>query len=186
MPAHDPSRLADVKSCMKVLTGAALGVVGVAALSGCSPASGTAALVNDVAIPDARVTSFADGCSAVLASSPQLAQSPNQLRPQMVKWAVLDEMSRQQAEKMGSNAPDDAQMRDYIEQSGLSQLLGNGECAEAALGVARHDLIALSLGSNMDSYFGAYTVEVNPRYGTWDQANLAVSGSGSLSELVDL
>ena len=172
-----------MNSSKKLLVGAALGVFGAAALSGCSPASGTAALINGVAIPDSRVTAFSEGCSAVLQDT-QLAQSPNELRSQMVTWAVLDEMSRQKAAQM-DDPPTDTQLRDYVEQAGLNILLTDDRCAEAARGVARHDLIALGLGVNTEPYFGGYTVELNPRYGSWDATNLDVSGSGSLSEIAN-
>ncbi len=166
----------------KHIARAALPLIGVAMLAGCSATGGTAAVVNDVVIPDSRVSSFAEGCSAVLQGSPQLAQSPNQLRPQMVKWAVLDEMSRQQAETMG-DAPSDDQLRDYVEQAGLGVLLTDERCSEATLGVARHDMIALNLGDKMASYFGAFDVELNPRYGEWNATDLQAGGSGSLSSL---
>ncbi len=163
--------------------GAALGIFGVAALTACSPASGTAALVNGVAIPDSRVTSFSEGCSVALRDDPQLALSPNELRPQLLVWAVLGEMSSQQAALMGAGAPSDSQIRDYMEQRGLSALLTDDRCAEAAVGIVRSDLIASSLGSQSDTYFDSYTVELNPRYGSWDQAKLSPTGSGSLSDL---
>ncbi len=172
-----------MNSLKKLLVGAALGAFGVAALSGCSPASGTAAVVNGVVIPDSRITDYSEGCAVVLASQPQLQMTANELRPQMVMWAVLGEMSSQQAAQMGADAPTDAQVRDYMQQLGLGVLLTDERCAQAALGIARSDLIASGLGLQSASYLGAYDVELNPRYGNWDPANLTLAGSGSLSEL---
>lgn len=154
--------------------------LGVALLAGCSPNGSTAALVNDVQIPESRVTSYAEGCAAVLDNEGSIAENAAALRPQMLKWAVLGEMSRQQAAANGG--PSDDEMRDYVAEAGLTQLLENDACGEATLGVARHDLIALGLGADMASYFGAFDVELNPRYGHWDPARLEAGGSGSLSD----
>lgn len=166
----------------KLIARAGIPLIGVALLAGCSATGGTAAVVNGVSIPDSRVTGFAEGCSTVLQGTPQLAQSANELRPQMVKWAVLDEMSRQQAAE-SDEAPTEDQLREYVERAGLGVLLSDERCEQATLGVARHDLIALGLGEDMASYFGAFDIELNPRYGEWNATDLQAGGSGSLSSL---
>lgn len=153
--------------------------VGVALLAGCSPNGATAAIVNDVVIPEARVSSYADGCATMVQGDGSDAQKAAAVRPQMLKWAILGEMSRQQSESVGG--PTDEEMRAYVNEAGLAQLLTDPDCAEAALGVARHDLIALNAGADHASYFGSFDVELNPRYGQWDPAELEAVGSGSLS-----
>lgn len=156
-------------------------VVGVALLAGCSPNGSVAAIVNDVEIPESRVTSYANGCATMIEGDQSDTQKAAMVRPQMLKWAILGEMSRQQAEANGG--PTEEQMLAYVEEAGLQQLLTDPDCAEATLGVARHDLIALGLQADMASYFGAFDVELNPRYGVWDPARLEAAGSGSLSDV---
>lgn len=167
----------------KLIGRAVLPLLGLALLAGCSPTGGTAAFVNDVAVPDSRVSEFAEGCSAVLMDDEsQLARTPNQLRSAMVQWAVLGEMSRQQLASMGIE-PTDEQLRNYLIRNGIGGMLDDPRCAEAALGLARHNVLVLSLGSNSGTYFDAYQVELNPRYGAWDPVTLVIVGSGSLSQV---
>ncbi len=155
-------------------------LAGVALLAGCTPNGSTAAMVNGVAIPESRVNSYAEGCATLVQGEGTPEEVAIAIRPQMLKWAILGEMSGQQADSVGG--PTEDEMRVYVEESGLNELLSEPGCAEATLGVARHDLIALGLGSDMSSYFGAFDVELNPRYGQWDPTQLQAGGSGSLSE----
>lgn len=168
---------------MKKLAGrAVLPLLALSLFAGCSPTGGTAAVVNGVAIPDSQVTGFAEGCSAVLQEIPQLAQTPSQLRPQAITWAVLGEMSRQQVAAAGAG-PTDQQLRDYVTQAGLGVLLTDSRCAAAMMGLARHDIVGLTMGGDIGDYLESFEVEVNPRYGEWNMEDLRASGSGSLSQI---
>ncbi|MGI5951774.1 MAG: hypothetical protein ACOX61_08010 [Brooklawnia sp.] len=155
-------------------------LAGVALLAGCTPNGSTAAMVNEVAIPNSRVTSYADSCATLVQGDGTPEEIAADIRSEMLTWAILGEMSSQHADSFGG--PTEDEMRAYVEDSWANRLLSAPECAEAVLGLARHDLIALGLGSDIGSYFSAFDIEVNPRYGQWDLSRLEASGSGSLSE----
>lgn len=163
----------------KLVGRAVLPLLGLSLLAGCSPTGGTAAIVNGVAIPDSRVTSFAQGCSAALQdqSNPQAELEPNALRPTMLQLAVLDEMSRQQASG-DAQAPTDDQLLEEVRRRNGEQFLVDERCAEATTALMRHEHYLLTL---RDEYLGSYTVEMNPRYGVWDPDQLIAVGSSSLS-----
>lgn len=167
---------------MKKLMGrVALPLLGLSILAGCAPTGGTAAIVNDVTIPDSRVTQFAKGCAVALQNVGQPATA-NQLRTQMVGLAVLDEMSRQYVADAGVGPTDD-QLRSEIRRLDRDFLLSDPRCEQATLGLMRYNVIAISLGQDWADTFGKYQVELNPRYGQWDWSRLMGGGSGSLSQV---
>ncbi len=169
---------------MKKRWALAVSALAVTLMAGCSPAGGTAATVNGIPIRDSLVSSWAEGCAQALSNHPTLAQSAGSLRPQMAKWAILDQMSSQYIEQSGGAivTPSESELRDYVTQRGLGDLFSNEQCAQAAYGIARHDRLALSLGASASQYLTAFNVELNPRYGTWDPSVLGIIPSGSLSQ----
>ena len=158
------------------------GLASACALVGCSPSGGTAAVVNGVAIPDAQITQIAQGCAAQVEQQAGGELTAEQLRTQIVRWAIIGQMSKQYADQHHVDISDD-QLREHIRANSSPELLEDPACEAAVLGVARHDLLSLSLQSNINDYILGNEIEVNPRYGTWDATRLTLVGSGSLSEM---
>lgn len=167
---------------MKKLVAGIVGLLGAAALTGCSPSSGTAAIVNGVAIPDSRVSSWAEGCAAALeeAGRPQ-APAASDLRLQAVQWVVIDQLSRDYLETTGWTISNEELHRVVESSDGGADFLGNETCTQAAYAFARHNTIASRLGTNIGEYLDDLDVQINPRYGVWDLDRFQVVATGSMS-----
>lgn len=170
----------------KLVRWTGLPLLGVALLAGCTPAASTAAIVNDVAIPDSQISHYANACAtAAERTGAAEADLPtaNDLRRGLVSWAILGEMSRQYVEANGGG-PSDREIAEFVaQQPDMGWMVLDEGCAEVVQSVARHALIAYELGFDVDDYLGEdnYTVQVNPRYGQWDYQELRLQGTGSLS-----
>lgn len=175
-------------------------------LSACAPTGATAAVVNGVTIPTAQVNSIAKGCAAAINDSGLTPQTvtPDMVRADALQIAILSEWAAQYViteagagdqVPEGTSAlsyledheiPDDAapttdQMVASVEGAQQGYLLDNEQCSVGILGLARHNVLAATAGS--DYFNRPVDVEVNPRFGAWDPASLTVAGSGSLSDV---
>ena len=155
-------------------------VLGVWLLAGCAHAGSTAAIVNGVEIPDSQVVQAAEACSETL------GHRAGELRLDMVLWAVIKEMSEQYLAEPPADRPDEGQLVGYLlAQPKLSRVLENQVCRDAALGLAQHQVLMLSLGSRTGDYLEHNQVLLNPRYGTWLPDRQEPDFWGGLSELGD-
>lgn len=166
---------------MKKLVAGAVGLLGAMALCGCSPAPGTAAIVNGVPIPDSKVTNWAEGCAASFEVAGAGSHSAAELRLQAVQWVIIDQLGSDYLEAANWQLSDEELHEVVLSSSGGAALLHTEACTEVAYAIARHNTIMMRLGANTDEYLGDPDVQVNPRYGFWDVQSLEPVDSGSLS-----
>lgn len=164
---------------MKKLIGAACAVLAATMMTGCSPAGGTAAVVNGQAISDSQITTWSKGCDEALKSMGQQSDAAT-IRPIMVRWAVLAQSSNDYLADHPIAGIDD-QVDAYVRQSKLGPLLDQPACGQLIHEFGKHNLLVASLGANAEDYLGGIEVELNPRYGEWDAANLDLVAQNSLS-----
>jgi hypothetical protein len=168
---------------MKKLVGSVvLPVVGLALLAGCAPTGGTAAIVNGVAIPDSRIVQATEGCASVLR---EFGVTEGQMRLQVVRWAVIDEVASQFV-ATSDLKPTDAEILAEARAEGAEAFLADARCGQLTSGVLRYNLLAAALAESGEEWpqtFRAPDIEINPRYGVWDPSSLTLVNTGSLSQL---
>lgn len=165
---------------MKVLKYAAPVLLAIS-LVGCAPSGGTAAVVNGETIPDSDIVRWSQGCAAATADYSGEDITVQQMRRQIVRWAVLGEIGQQYAEESGIE-PSDEQVDEYAKQALAEEIVDHEVCGEIIAQAAKFDVIALSLGAQAGEMQYGNQVRLNPRYGVWDERTLNAEGSTSLSE----
>lgn len=166
----------------KLVARGLLPMLAVGLLAGCAPSGSTAAIVNGVSIPDSQVMEWAQGCAAITDRPNRPGElTANELRTEMLQYAVIDVVSRQAREAAGTG-PSDEQLLEVIrDEPVMKQILSNDACTEAHIALLRHNFYAMESG---ESYFTSFDVQLNPRYGArWNTAEVKPEGSGSMSQV---
>lgn len=148
------------------------------ALAGCSYARpSVAAEVGATTITDAQVE------AATTAVATALASEPMRVRPAVLQWLVLGELSRQlnARNQLGLT---DAQRESSARASRLSALMDDPATRDFALNGGDFTYVSDKLGSleEFQQQAAGIPVMLNPRYGTWDPATLVIGEPGGLSQ----
>lgn len=151
-------------------------IVAAISLTGCSGSPGDAAIVEGVRLPEATVE------TAHQAYVRAASLKPDEARLSVVTVLIQDQIARQLGARDGI-ATDQASLDKAIAGMQLTPLLAAGpEGKKLAEAAARVQIVGSKLGDKFPVEAGKLDIELNPRYGTWDKAKVAVSGtSGSLS-----
>lgn len=148
-------------------------VVALAALVGCSPSPSTAATVAGTEIPVSAVSAAVAGCAEIGA---------NVREADAVRWLVIREAVVATAAERDIVLDDEQIARAAKSDPTNGVLATNADCAQIAEGPAALNLLALQM--DPQAIVAALTevdVEVNPRFGTWQPADVNLGGSGSMS-----
>jgi len=150
------------------------------ATTGCAVRAHTAFEINDVATSNDQVTSMANHCGSVVQPFPWSNMSA------LVSDMIHAELAREVAQSQNLSFSDD-ELRMPIENDKFGDqykaMLADPICEQLALGLTLEQAAKESLGT--DTYIeiaGQIPVAINPRFGTWNAADLTVDGSGSLSK----
>ena len=151
------------------------------ATSGCSTSPQMAFSVGDDVTTIDQVSSLAEGCATALGGTTEIISASG-----LVSDMIHVALARQIAQANGIQFSDD-ELRQPIDAGAVSPLaqmmLKDPSCAQLALGLTLQVLVVDQLGvSNYQSIADKIPVSINPRFGTWNPADLTVDGSGSLSQ----
>jgi len=169
-----------MKRIARVLT-AALAAASVLAFSGCSVRAQTAFTVNGSITTVAQVNDTVNGCATAF------GQAPSALSATSVASAmIVGQISRDIAQAQNTQTSD-ADLTSMIQNGQINGLtpdmLQDPVCANLAVGMALQALLAFQMGTApFLAAAQSYTVVPNPRFGAWNTSNLALTGSGSLSQ----
>ena len=154
---------------MKFATRTAAACLAAAALAGCSHSPSTAAIVGDKVISETEVTEIVDSCRAE-------GLKPN--RSKIVSLMVFGEIFEGAAQRLGKSF-DDPALQAMRHDPQLAPLVGT-PCEKAFKSSFRTELgqKTLDLGSVKAAL---PSVEINPRYGTWDPEQGIDPMGGSIS-----
>ena len=154
---------------MKLAARIAVPLVAVAALVGCAHSPSTAAIVGDKVISETEVTEIVDSCRAE-------GIKPN--RSKIVSLMVFGEIFEGAAQRLGKSF-DDAALQAMRHDPQLAPLVGT-PCEKAFKSSFRMEFgqKTLDLGSVKAAL---PSVEINPRYGTWDPEQGIDPMGGSMS-----
>ena len=163
----------------KAVRGIASGVVAaVLALAGCSSPPGAAAQVNGVSVPDTAVRHAASVVSA------QLGIAESGVLPQVALDMTLGEASTQIAARNDIQVSD-ARIQETLRSVDprllpLAEMPGSDAWVRSA---ATTYVVVQEMGrERYTEQLRELPIRVNPRYGTWDAANVDLV-DGSLSQL---
>jgi len=160
---------------------ALLSVATLLTTAGCSTRAQQAFSVNGVVTSTSDVASMASGCATALGGDTSMISASG-----LVSDMIRADLARLVASQNNITYSDD-ELRQPIEAGSLGSLatmmLNDPSCAQLAMGLTLQVLASDQLGA---SVFQAATVDipvtVNPRFGAWSPADMAVDGSGSLSQ----
>ena len=145
--------------------------IALVALAGCSPAPTTAAEVGPTTISEAELSAAYDGCSEL---------GFQVTRAAVLSPLVIGEAARQVARE---NDVDTSQLAEVLASDPqIAPFMANEGCAR--VGEASGLLTLLSAQMEQDEWVSAVVesdIQVNPRYGTWDEKSGTIGGSGSIS-----
>lgn len=160
---------------------AALATTSLLATTGCTARAQVAFTVNGTATTMTQVSDLANGCAAALGGTTEVISAAG-----LVSDMIHDALARQLAASNDISYTDEELRQPIVagKVSPLAQLmLKDPTCEQLALGLTLEGLVRDNLGvSAYQSAAAAITVQVNPRFGTWNATDLSVDGSGSLSQ----
>lgn len=152
-------------------------------VTACTPTAGTAAVVDKVRVSEADITRYAEGCASVTGTNGIAPETPASLRSTVVSWSV-QKLLVQKVAAMHHITIDPA-MRDAAFGSTPvgKALVTNEDCKEAAAGAVDLSLLAQQVDpATVIRDAQTVSLQLNPRYGSWDYTSMTASGSGSLSQ----
>lgn len=160
----------------------AVPVVAVALLTGCVPSGGTAFIIDGTPVSSRAVDAVVSGCATALRTQPS-----SNLGTNVVSWMVAGRVADTVASKTRQTVTDEQRLQ-FLSASPEGQaMLTNADCAQAVKGFAAYSILrqlisAQSGQAAFDAEVRKISVQVNPRYGSWDarQGKLGI-GTGSLS-----
>lgn len=163
---------------MKSVWRAAIPLVMALGLAGCSAPSGsTAYLVNGKAVSEKQIDIASAGCAKLT------NQTVAEVRASMMNSVLAGSLGDAIAAKTNTAVTDDERktLLDASQQGRLMQ--EDPDCNNVAQGLATFLIVLEKVGEEpFGQHVAELDVKVNPRYGTWDPAQGAAIGSGSLSE----
>lgn len=153
-------------------------IAAVVLLAGCSATPAVASKVDGTIIDEAAVTDASVGCDAVLDAT------ANELRRDVVAVLTRGVIAVDLAKANGIDISQQT-VESYLQQNqpALVNFYTNEDCGKVATAIGQFEIVGAAMGQQgVLAAVSEYDVELNPRYGNWDAANVTFAGSGSLSK----
>lgn len=158
---------------MKLTRLVPVAVAAVALLAGCTPTSGTAAVVDGARLSEARVGEIIDGCIA--ASGGTEENFPRRAVVQNFLVARLFDRVAAEAQDVTTE-----QLKQIAQQQ-YPTFMADDACAELAIDSTKVGFLEQVDRNHVIGEAAAADVELNPRYGAWNPRAEGLFDSASLS-----
>lgn len=162
-----------------------LGLPGLALalLAGCAPSAGTAMVINDSKVSVSHIDALTEGCQTALDNAGKGGDYPEgEVSQAVASWVAQGLVADALIERDNITVSDDDLQK---ARSGLRNedvFTSTADCADAFMGIVKLTAyVSLEGRDKALAEASDIEVEVNPRYGQWNTADLTIDGSGSLS-----
>lgn len=158
--------------------------VALAVVVGCAPSAGTAMVVDDVKVTEAHLAALAAGCRTALDEAGTSDQYPEgEVRQAVASWVAQGLMADALIERANATVSDADLQKARAGLRNSDLFTSTADCSAAFMGIVKLAAYVSMEGKEAAlAQASGIEVEINPRYGEWSTSDLAVEGSGSLSE----